>query len=297
METLYSGETILLIFPDGTGPALLSAMIAGIPFNRVHEMEFDPGELRMDVTKASVLDFLQERATVQKQEYAKIIASGRDELTRLRSRDDIVSLKDQKIEAERIAIDQETQKRGDRRLQEEGELRESRVQRVRQLEAEVRENKLQRASERGGGRLKDGVGDNSNQLAAAAAAAGAVGFAGAFAASGGDTEGNTKTGEDTKTSLKSSDKSIGSVNIDEVKGVELLDVESNSRPSAAPIASLQPPAPVNPYEAAEKAMEEYLDRDDGAGDWLSVVSSIIDDDDDEKSSSSDESSTETKSFE
>ena len=40
LETQYSGDDILLIFPDGTSPALLSCMIAGIPYNRVHELEF-----------------------------------------------------------------------------------------------------------------------------------------------------------------------------------------------------------------------------------------------------------------
>lgn len=43
LETQYSGDTVVLVFPDGTGPALLSAMIAGVPFNRVHELEYQPG--------------------------------------------------------------------------------------------------------------------------------------------------------------------------------------------------------------------------------------------------------------
>jgi len=55
LETHCSGDTILVIFPDGTGPALLSALIAGIPLNRVHELEFAPGEIRYDITQHNVL--------------------------------------------------------------------------------------------------------------------------------------------------------------------------------------------------------------------------------------------------
>lgn len=56
LETHCSGDTILLIFPDGTGPALLSALIAGIPFSRVHELNFAPGEIRFNVTYDRVLE-------------------------------------------------------------------------------------------------------------------------------------------------------------------------------------------------------------------------------------------------
>jgi len=55
LETHCSGDTILLIFPDGTGPALLSALMGGIPLNRVHELNFEPGEIRYDVTYSRVL--------------------------------------------------------------------------------------------------------------------------------------------------------------------------------------------------------------------------------------------------
>uniref|UniRef100_A0A7S2P922 Uncharacterized protein n=1 Tax=Leptocylindrus danicus TaxID=163516 RepID=A0A7S2P922_9STRA len=63
LETYYSGDTILLIFPDGTGPALLSSLIAGIPLNRVHELQFSPGEIRMDITYESVISSMQRYAS------------------------------------------------------------------------------------------------------------------------------------------------------------------------------------------------------------------------------------------
>ena len=60
-ETRTAGETILVIFPDGTGPALLSCMIAGIPFSEVHALEFQPGEIRTDITVASVKELYEAR--------------------------------------------------------------------------------------------------------------------------------------------------------------------------------------------------------------------------------------------
>ena len=58
-ETRSSGETILVIFPDGTGPALLSCMMAGIPFEDVHALAYAPGELRLDVTPESIRELYE----------------------------------------------------------------------------------------------------------------------------------------------------------------------------------------------------------------------------------------------
>lgn len=44
LETQFSGDDILLIFPDKNSPALLSSMIAGVPFNKAHVLDFAPGE-------------------------------------------------------------------------------------------------------------------------------------------------------------------------------------------------------------------------------------------------------------
>eukprot|EP00536_Pseudo-nitzschia_multiseries_P005332 jgi/Psemu1/190279/e_gw1.99.74.1 len=46
-ESRTAGDIILIVFPDGTGPALLSCMMAGIPYQEVHSLEFKPGELRL----------------------------------------------------------------------------------------------------------------------------------------------------------------------------------------------------------------------------------------------------------
>lgn len=55
LETQFSGDTILLVFPDGTSPALLMCLMAGIPLNRVHEFNFNPGEVRYDVKMDMIL--------------------------------------------------------------------------------------------------------------------------------------------------------------------------------------------------------------------------------------------------
>jgi len=92
-----------------------------------------------------------------------------------------------------------------------------------------------------------------------------------------------------------SDSTTGKESADGIVDLEtdnLLRDEFQSKPTA----TLSPPAPpVDPYEAAEKAMEEYLDRDDGAGDWLTVMADLYNEDD--ASTSSDDKATEKDSSE
>jgi broad specificity phosphatase PhoE len=104
LESQYSGDTILLIFPDGTGPALLSAMIAGIALNRVHELEFAPGEIRLNVNKVQTLALWNARQDCLS-DYESYLIAGRKELKRLRGLNDMVSIKDQRLEDDRIALD------------------------------------------------------------------------------------------------------------------------------------------------------------------------------------------------
>jgi len=103
METRYSGDTVVLVFPDGTGPALLMAMMAGIPYNQVHEMEFAPGSVILDVTPQKIESIWQPRG-----DYQEAILDGRQKLSRLMDdrNEDIVSQKDLKIESEQLAIEE-----------------------------------------------------------------------------------------------------------------------------------------------------------------------------------------------
>jgi len=94
-ESRTSGETILVIFPDGTGPALLSCMIAGIPFNDVHALEFRSGELRLNISPESVRALYD----VKKNDpaYLATIKDGREKLSQLRATKDndfYISFKD-----------------------------------------------------------------------------------------------------------------------------------------------------------------------------------------------------------
>lgn len=82
LETQYSGDDILLIFPDGTSPALLSCLIAGIPLKDVHALNFVPGELREGVNMDNTRMLLAERITSP--QYLNVLAKGQDELRQLR---------------------------------------------------------------------------------------------------------------------------------------------------------------------------------------------------------------------
>lgn len=104
LESRTSGENILLIFPDGTGPALLSCMIAGIPLNEVHCLHYAPGELRMDISRDSILELYQ----VKKNDpaYREALELGKGKLALLRQRGkDVLSLKDQRAEDQRLATE------------------------------------------------------------------------------------------------------------------------------------------------------------------------------------------------
>lgn len=248
--------------------------------NRVHELEFGPGELRMDVTKASVMQTLQEKAA-GKAEYDKIIATGQEELDKLRStnKEDIVSLKDQNLEAERIAIDNATKEREAQRIEIEKQKEEGRGKRL----------ELLRQQEAEGGGL-----GNNNQLAAAAAAA-VVGLAGIFAASASGSEEDTTSKQAAETSSRNPNGSGQSVldawpddrqDTDHVDA-SAVEVQAAMTPSTTTLEPLEPT--IDPREAAEKAMEEYLDRDDGAEDWLSVMASIVDEEEDTRDDSESES--------
>lgn len=98
LETQYSGDTVLLVFPDGTGPALLECLIAGIPLNKVHEFNYKSGEIRLDITYDNVRARMPTTMSV---EYKDRLSFGREELVVLRENpDEIINVKDQQYEKE-----------------------------------------------------------------------------------------------------------------------------------------------------------------------------------------------------
>ena len=88
LETQYSGDDILLVFPDGTSPALLSCLVAGIPLKDVHAFNFVPGEVRIDVNMKTTLKTYAERKTAK--EYVQTLKAGTEELMRLRKEQELL---------------------------------------------------------------------------------------------------------------------------------------------------------------------------------------------------------------
>jgi len=82
LETQFSGDVIVLVFPDGATPSLLMCLMAGIPLNRVHEFEFKPGEVKYDVTYESILKIFP---TEPSPEYNEAIIRGREILKKARA--------------------------------------------------------------------------------------------------------------------------------------------------------------------------------------------------------------------
>ncbi len=153
LETQYSGDTILLIFPDGTGPALLTCLIGGVPLNRVHEFEFASGEIRLNVNykSASALKTLTPREA-----YMDKIANGQLQLRALRDDPDamtnvkdIAYAKELKLEEEERLKKQAVKEQKER--EEALRKEEARVKRDMQKEAERlrrEEEKLRREEEK-----------------------------------------------------------------------------------------------------------------------------------------------------
>lgn len=145
LETLYSGDTLLLVFPDGTGPALLSCLIAGVPLYRVHELQFQPGEVRCGIDYNSV-NLMASRPPAQS--YLDAIDRGRVELKQLRENPDILrNVKDLEFENERqrekeLANVKEIESRKkEAKQKEEAKTRE--LEQKRKREEDEREKKAQ----------------------------------------------------------------------------------------------------------------------------------------------------------
>ena len=210
LETLYTGDTILLIFPDGTGPALLSCCIGGIPLSRVHEFNYDNGEIRYDVNYDSINALAAEPTP---QYYLDIIQRGREELAELRENPDVLrNKKDLKFqdeqEKERLALEavrlEDAKRNEEERIRKEQDRRE--MEAKRQLERKA-------VAESGG---DDGGPVNPTTLGVVAFAAIAGGAGVAMSGSDGDGEqpleeskgnftDNKSTAEETDIAVQGSD--------------------------------------------------------------------------------------------
>jgi broad specificity phosphatase PhoE len=302
LESQYSGETILLVFPDGTGPALLSAMVAGIPYNRVHELEFAPGELRVDVTKQSTLELWKQKRLENAEKYQSLLKQGRANLKNLQEGKGIKNLKDARIEAERIAIDKAYEEKERRRalaLQREEELR---LQRQKEL------------------RISSPDGDREIPpillgTMAVTAAIGGIGLA-AVNSRQGRRDNMSVVSDNTEKFTPNSNSTLGfglnetltpmlatvtvdnseplrvrsnmdggSVGAREGGGGTLFSSNSFTRQRVngdrnSLVPTVESPVMQDPKEAAKRAMEEYMNRDDGSSDWLMSLTEILQEEDD-----------------
>jgi Histidine phosphatase superfamily (branch 1) len=316
-ETQYSGDAVLVVASDGTTLALLSCLIAGIPFQHVHELEFEPGEVRLNVTMESVLKLWNERrqdADFMKR-YNQVIDRGKIELQSLRRMSEFIPLQDQIMENEQRQRDAVYQSEQDEKKRVEALQREERQARAQQIASE------------------------SSSLPSRSIIATTVGLGISMAAVIGATSDGTNTdiGEDGSdgTAIESILPSSSTPRMNNVRTIQrspsedrmldmnLRNVTKASNPlswSASPRSfqtvnelvtnqtfnyivdtrksntdigeqnSVTPPydelltaSSGTPMTAgtitAEDAMEAYLNQDDGGEGWLQVLSEMLDDED------------------
>jgi hypothetical protein len=293
LETQYSGDTILLVFPDGTGPALLSAMIAGIPLNKVHVLDYEPGEIRFDVRLQSTLDLFEEKQKNQNimNEYSMTLQRGKDELKRLRSLDvtTIVNKKDQLIEEEAMAIELEYQRATKIRRKKEEEAERARLKRQQEIEKAWKQSDLSSTFDVAVGGLIGGAVIVGSSLLS-------------FRGKGPSTKetrmaGTNIQGKDVASYMDRTDsisdidnrkpilpkKSPTNSNLDGISGLEDFEIVTLEPPGTKQMSLYDNPpvlSETDRIEVARKSMEEYLSRDDGGEDWLRVMNDILEDGDD-----------------
>ena len=295
-ESIYSGDTVLLIFPDGTGPALLSCLIAGIPLSRVHELEYRPGELRTDITYDSVRTMLQDKPS---EEYQQKIQLGRQELKKLRSQKTVINVKDQRYEQEVKEEERRAAEAAKEREEKQEAERIRREQVAKTVEMQRKENQNPNS-------------DISPTTAASLVGVGALGVgASIFLAQDEDVPNSepsanvTSISDNSTTQIEDSDfdekdisvRSINGVPVAEVPSIDSEDfskeVDTNGdndnavsaveSPSSAPLTAstlFEGETLTNEerLQKAETAMDEYMEKDDGADAWLASLSEMISED-------------------
>jgi len=264
LETLYSGDNILLIFPDGTGPALLTALIGGIPLNRVHEINFQPGEIRLNINYNSAREVLSSEQPSK--EYRAIVEQGINQLKVLRTNpENIVNVKDQ-IYAEE---------------------RQEQINKIKDL------SQIEKAKENPNVSLRIPKEDKnlSRIIAIGLAALSAAVIAGVLGKSERTTI-DTATfdvSQDNNTLYQTTqDRTNGSGNdfvVRHVGNYTSSRSEVSSQPNDDSLSGAVKSAKdgfastqllnVNPEEKARMAMEEYLNEDDGGDAWCQMISGII----------------------
>lgn len=284
----------MLIFPDGSGPALLSAMIAGIPYNKAHILEFSPGEIRLNVTMASTQQLFKQKLQEDSNSYAALVERGKVELQRLRSlkEEDIVTKKDIMMENERLAVEADYERKTAERAAREETDQQIRQARQRELEVARLERKGIPADE---ARLAVENGETGSIPpvlvggAFVACAAVALSTGGREKVAGSELQGGnaTEAVPPVRTTglpdiRRINLNSNGPSSVDEEFYTETSGIDRLTAPpvvnGASSLFSQLAKSEEERKQDARKAMEEYLDQDDGGEAWLRVMSDIIDDD-------------------
>ena len=239
----------------------------------------------MNINKVNTMRMLKEKQETGGKYYEETLAKGRKELARLRetTTTETLSLKDELLEEDRKEIDKQYQE-GQDAIRIEKQQEEDRRQSMREAE----QKKRAESSKNGDSSLS-----NTNPPLAAGAAFGAVGLAGIFAASGGEEEGRkdnlarerlkeidaqANIADASEEQIEVFSPSVTALDgletiTDEVQNMVLSDTSAKPKPS-------QLLTKEDRARAAEEAMEQYMDRDDGADDWLSTLSQIAQEDND-----------------
>jgi hypothetical protein len=298
LETQFSGDNIVLVFPDGSSPALLSAMMAGIPYNKAHVLEFAPGEIRLDVTMAPTVQLYETKVKDNAKSYNALIAQGTVELDRLRSmkEEDIVSKKDLLMEEERIALDEEYRQRDDARMANEESIKQARLERQQEMERTRLERRgiLQVDNERRASR------DTTRNMDKTTIPTLVIG--GGLATYAVVTKNDLRKSDDT-TSISpmgpSDDKVLSTVPSapfaysgpaaategDDLFAGMLNDYQqtptSTGQGGAPSLYDTPKKSPEERKDDARQAMQAYIDQDDGGEAWLQVMSAVIDEDDED----------------
>lgn len=292
LETQFSGDNIVLVFPDGSSPALLSAMIAGIPYNKAHVLEFAPGEIRLDVTMAPTLKLYETKLKENAQQYKALVEEGKAELNRLRSMndEDLISKKDVLIEQERVEIEEEYRRKENARMAKEESERQQRQNRLQEMErTRLRSRGIQV--------------DDSTPVEEPSLPPLVIGGAFAAYAVVALSQAGQDTGRDPRRS-NSTNAVLTTPGGSGLSGGAILNTtstRSGPTPMAegslfadmldeyqVPTSSIYGDTPLydTPKKSvddrkgdARKAMQDYMDQDDGSDAWLQAMASIIDEDD------------------
>ena len=320
LETQFSGDTIVLIFPDGTGPALLSALIAGISLNRVHELNFSPGEVRLNITVDNIKDQLKRNDKVF---YDDSIAKGRVMLKELREHPDHF-VEEEEIYGGVIERKHIEDPKRQKSLSSSSDVIESR----KQIEDPPRQKSLSSSHEKEGEKVIRTEAEVPNTPFFNFLAVSVVGLMTSWRipriSDGDDTIDGKLSSSSRNEVIKSRELDLydenkasvieavslgpekspeldrmehlvqtAPIEIPEIEAIKFEQVgkateEYHDQDEGIELEHLVQIAPIEIPEIeaikaekvkqAEKAMEEYLDQDDGSSEWLDFMSSMIEED-------------------